>query len=431
MSVDPIRALVVLPNLAPGGAQLQGVLLAKELSDSGLEVGIFLTHSDETTRSNSSKLSGIRTISTSDYKAPQSVFEVLLEYLLSASDILRIQKVSNRLKALISMAIFARLGVDPSLARALRHNLKVAKAANGLRHFIQNERISVLISFLPQPNLVAVISSDESAKVIVVERNDFFAQPVGLGIRTAQLMTYHKAAIVAANSVTATSQLAQQFPNCRVAFLPNTLPNIRQQIGETTRSKRVLVAGRLEPQKRPLEVLEAFCTARKFASEWSIGFAGSGSLLQELEALAKNLGVTERVSVFGHLDAEDVPYWDAMVCVLNSDYEGSPNVLAEAICWGVIPLVRRSVLEASEFIPRDLETVLIFDDFPDLVRKLESLPMLAAKRSEIVSKLQSRYSATLRAYRSERNRLIETVIAMAQNQNSLPAGEYGGPQGSN
>ena len=416
MSVDSTHVLIVLPNLAAGGAQLQGVLLARELRDSGLKVAIFLTHSDETTKSNSSVLSGIRTISSSEYRPPQSARELFIQYLLEVSERLGSQRFSNLLKAMSSRAIFASLGVASSLADSLQHNLKVAKACRALRHFLQSEHISVLISFLPQPNLVAVISSDELVKVIVVERNDFLAQPIGDGIRKAQLMTYNKATIVAANSITATNQLTKQFPDSRVIFIPNYLPPIRSEIRTKIRQKQVLVAGRLEPQKRPLEVLEAFCASGKLSSGWRIGFAGSGSLLQMLEARVSELGVAERVSVLGHLDAEDVPYGDSLICVINSDYEGSPNVLAEAICWGAIPLVRRTVVEASEFIPPDLEGALIFDDFSGLVKRFEMLEVLEAKRDEILDKLQSRYKEVSKRYRLDRDNLKKTVSAMVENR---------------
>lgn len=118
----------------------------------------------------------------------------------------------------------------------------------------------------------------------------------------------------------------------------------------------ILGAGRLTEQKDFVTLLRAF--ARVNATRPArLAILGEGRLRAMLENLATELGVRERVLLPG-FDAN--PYtWmaHARLFVLSSAWEGSPNVLTEALALGVpvvatdCPSGPREVLAAGRFGP--------------------------------------------------------------------------------
>jgi len=101
---------------------------------------------------------------------------------------------------------------------------------------------------------------------------------------------------------------------------------------------RVLFLGRLAAQKRPDLALRA--VARVPGAELEV--ANDGPERAELEELASELGVAERVRFLGYRD--DVPALLARAsCLLvTSDYEGASLVVPEAMAAGVPVVATRA-----------------------------------------------------------------------------------------
>ena len=100
-------------------------------------------------------------------------------------------------------------------------------------------------------------------------------------------------------------------------------------------------AGRLEPVKR----LDFFLNTARHILEKDgrarFAVAGEGTELERLRALARSLGIEQKVSFLGHrADIYNVLVaFD--VLLLTSDHEGLPMVLLEALCLGVNVVSRR------------------------------------------------------------------------------------------
>jgi glycosyltransferase involved in cell wall biosynthesis len=96
----------------------------------------------------------------------------------------------------------------------------------------------------------------------------------------------------------------------------------------------VMAAGRLSHQKGFDVLIRAFAESVKERPARLI-ILGEGSLRLELENLAKELGVEESVDLPGF--KSDIYSWlaKASLFVLSSRWEGSPNVLTEALALGV------------------------------------------------------------------------------------------------
>jgi glycosyltransferase involved in cell wall biosynthesis len=104
------------------------------------------------------------------------------------------------------------------------------------------------------------------------------------------------------------------------------------------------MAGRLVSQKAPATLLDALPAVRARLTGVPVRtvFVGDGPLRADLEARAQALGVRDAVDFLGQRDdvREQMRGWD--VFALPSIWEGLPNVLIEAISYGV-PVVASGI----------------------------------------------------------------------------------------
>jgi glycosyltransferase involved in cell wall biosynthesis len=92
-----------------------------------------------------------------------------------------------------------------------------------------------------------------------------------------------------------------------------------------------VVAGRLEEQKGHAVLFNALAEVRKRGLDFTLAVAGDGTLRAELEQLAEQLGIGNRVRFLGALDDVGPLLAAADAVVLPSLWEGLPLVLLEAM----------------------------------------------------------------------------------------------------
>lgn len=112
----------------------------------------------------------------------------------------------------------------------------------------------------------------------------------------------------------------------------------------------ILYCAKLQPWKRPLDLLEAFSQANLPCVY--LVFAGEGPQRRELEARVQALGLTERVRVLGFVNASRLPdfYRAADLFVLPSAYDPCPLVVPEAMFSGLPVILSDAVLGRLEMI---------------------------------------------------------------------------------
>jgi glycosyltransferase involved in cell wall biosynthesis len=96
----------------------------------------------------------------------------------------------------------------------------------------------------------------------------------------------------------------------------------------------ILGAGRLTRQKDFPTLLRAFALARQ-QRPMRLIILGEGRLRGELTQLAQQLGIAEDISLPGHVANPQAWMAKAALFALSSLWEGSPNVLTEALALGV------------------------------------------------------------------------------------------------
>jgi glycosyltransferase involved in cell wall biosynthesis len=109
---------------------------------------------------------------------------------------------------------------------------------------------------------------------------------------------------------------------------------VRASWGLDNAEKIVLFCAKLQPWKRPLDLLRAFAAAK--IPQSTLLFAGDGPLRASIEAEASTLGLGQRVRVLGFVNQSQLPavYKASDIMVIPSEYEPFGLVVNEAMLCG-------------------------------------------------------------------------------------------------
>ena len=112
----------------------------------------------------------------------------------------------------------------------------------------------------------------------------------------------------------------------------------------------VLYCAKLQPWKRPLDLMQAFSKAD--LNRCYLVFAGDGPQKSELEREAKSLGIAEKVRILGFVNDSQMPgvYKSSDLFVLPSEYDPCPLVVPEAMFSGLPVLLSDAVIGRLEMI---------------------------------------------------------------------------------
>lgn len=170
----------------------------------------------------------------------------------------------------------------------------------------------------------------------------------------------------------------------------------------------ILFSAKLQPWKRPLDLLRAFAKADLLSA--FLVFAGEGLLRPQIEAEAASLGVASRVRFLGFVNQSQLPavYSASDLLVLPSEYEPFGVVVNEAMCCGCVPVTSDRCGSARD---------LVHPLSPDLVFPCGDVGALARILRRVVSD-RGRLQALDRAARayiqtwSPRENIASTIAAV-------------------
>jgi glycosyltransferase involved in cell wall biosynthesis len=147
----------------------------------------------------------------------------------------------------------------------------------------------------------------------------------------------------------------------------------RAKWGAATDQPVILFCAKLQPWKRPMDLLRAFAQAALPGS--LLVFAGEGSQRAELEAEVMRRGLQQRVKFLGFVNQSQLPalYSAADLMVLPSSYEPFAVVVNEAMCCGCPVIVSDQVGAARDLVvPVNPDFVFPAGDVPALANILRS-----------------------------------------------------------
>jgi glycosyltransferase involved in cell wall biosynthesis len=224
---------------------------------------------------------------------------------------------------------------------------KLRAAVPGLRRALIECRPDALVSSEAAPNLVALAAARllpratrprvllrEVGSPSIAQRLDPYRQN-RLAYRALRL-AYRFADVVLTLTEGARRDLAENFavPQEKLARMSaNAVLDAATLAGpDLEREPGLIVAvGRLSPEKDHATLIRAFA---RLEGTFQLEIAGEGPLREPLEALTRELGVADRVSLAGFVADPFQMFRRAALVVSSSRYEGFGNAIVEALACG-------------------------------------------------------------------------------------------------
>lgn len=213
------------------------------------------------------------------------------------------------------------------------------KRLAALRKLIAQRTPDVVVSFLPNVNVAAIVATAGlGVPLIICERSDPSVQPYTSFWKLACRLSYRFADMLTVQTEAVAMKVPDFFPNVkRVRAVANPLPAelLGHSVSGAGARKVLLSMGRLSAEKQVSRVIAAFMHAASRFDDWDLHVYGDGPLRDTLAGQVLDLGLSKRI-VFKGRTANP---WDTMSAadafVMASSYEGFPNALLEAMGVGL------------------------------------------------------------------------------------------------
>ena len=230
-----------------------------------------------------------------------------------------------------------------------------------------------VISFCGSANIASVIACQKlPSHLVISERNDPARQKLSFPWNALRPHFYGQADVVTANTREALDVMGSYVDPHRLTFVPNPLTMVGEaaQDGTTTlQGPRVLIVGRLHLQKAHEVLFRAFARLPTDLDPWRLSIVGMGGEEAPLRSLAENLGIQDRLDWHGQVDDPRPYYRAASFLALPSRHEGSPNVLLEAMGFGLATIVTDASPGPLELIEHDRNGLIVPVDNPTALAK--------------------------------------------------------------
>lgn len=319
------RILCLIDSFGAGGAQRQMVGLAKSLIDAGYEVGVVCYH-QENFYAESLESSGIPYVCLDDAIKP-------------------------------SKRIFA------------------------ISRYIRKYRPDVVISYLDTPNICACIAKifNNKFRLIVSERNT--TQHTGLKEKI-RFNLYRIADVVVPNAFSQEKYIVEHFPylSNKVVTIPNfvDLARFTPAQNRIRHSKpEVMVAATIWPSKNTMGFIDAVASLKSKGYQFHVSWYGKDEAnicyFNECQHKINTLGLTEYLELREKTTKINECYQGADYFCLPSFYEGTPNVIGEAMACG-LPVACSDVCDNGRYVAEGENGVLFNpNDVTSMVNAFEKL----------------------------------------------------------
>jgi len=216
---------------------------------------------------------------------------------------------------------------------------------------------------------------------------------------------YPRIAAVAIQTDLGRTWLETNIKTREVAVIPNflTYPLVdRDPIVKPPpkNGKRYLLSvGRISEEKRYLELISVFSKTCASFPDWELIIVGEGPLMPELKSHIEELGLKEKVHLPGRVGNLSNWYHHSDLFVLNSRFEGFPNVILEALACALPVISRDCKTGPREIIRHETDGLLVEEDndlaMQQAMERLMGSSSLRESYSEKAPEVLERFSAKL------------------------------------
>ena len=209
-----------------------------------------------------------------------------------------------------------------------------ARRIASLRSAILAEAPDLVVSFMDQTNVLALLAVGKMFPVVVSERVHP-VHPIGRLWGWLRRRTYDRAAAL----VVQTRSIGREYSwlkKASVVVIANAVLSANSD-GPTVVFDRPAIVGlgRLHPQKGFDLLIRAFARVAAEFPGWKVVVFGEGPERQELEARTKALGLAGRVFFLGRTTTPHADISQGDIFAFPSRFEGFPNALCEAMNVGM------------------------------------------------------------------------------------------------
>ena len=218
---------------------------------------------------------------------------------------------------------------------------KMPALAKKLHTYLQENNIDTLLSLLNRPNLIScrVKKMGWKGKVIISERADTIAyyKTRRLGFLMLRLVRKYypmadKVTVISAGIADSLKQLG--INDSQVIYNPvHVATGKPTEVVKRNNHFTFINVARFDEQKNHKLLLEAFALLKN--KECRLLLLGKGKLQQQMEELAKQLNIQDRVKFLGFQPDVNSYLQQSDCFVFSSDFEGLGNVIIEALNNGL------------------------------------------------------------------------------------------------
>ena len=223
-----------------------------------------------------------------------------------------------------------------------------------LRKQLKKIKVPVIMSFICQTNILTIIASlGLSSRVVISERNDPSRQSFGKIWDQLRKRLYRFSDRVTANTHGALQSMKHYVPLHKLHYLPN--PIVLATVSEEVffENPTILTVGRLHKQKAQDILLRAFSQFIETYPNWQLVIIGDGPLNDSLYQLSDQLNLTARVKWYKSVKNITAFYKAAVMFVLPSRHEGTPNALLEAMSHELPVIVSNASSGPLEYVDHE------------------------------------------------------------------------------
>ncbi len=278
-----------------------------------------------------------------------------------------------RLEEGIDRIALNSLGDSGNVIRALWSNAsRIAK----IRKEVRRSGAPKVLSFVGATNILTVLATlGLDVTTVISERNDPRRQSFGRIWDWLRRRVYPLADTVTANSHGAVEGLREYVPSAKLRHVPNPIEIVDgSTLPYNSGSRRILSIGRLTGQKAHAILIRAFASFVGEYPEWRLDIVGDGALADDLHQLVDRCGLRGKALIHKPTETPEDFYAAAEIFVLSSMFEGTPNVLLEAMNHRICTVVSDACGGALEFVDHDVTGLVTrAGDIDDLAAALSKL----------------------------------------------------------
>ncbi len=239
-----------------------------------------------------------------------------------------------------------------------------------LRKIFKSHKDYILVSFLNTTNILCLLSSiGINSKIIINERNDILKQKLNFTWTFLKFITYNLADLITTNNKSNLLLLKSKYGK-KVNYINN--PVEIKKFKKQKRKKIILSVGRLNDQKNYPQLLRCFKAFSLKNDNWTYNILGEGELRKKIIEYIKFLGLERKVKIFNFTDPSSF-YKKSSILIHGAKYEGTPNVLLEAMSFRV-PIISSNYNGCSEIIKHNYNGIIYkIESDEDLLKNMQLL----------------------------------------------------------